>query len=494
MIARLARLVRRRATADADKESAFDRRLLAPMMLGSVLNPVNSSIISVSLVPIGAAFGAPPSQTAWLVSALYLATAIGQPVVGRMIDLYGPRRLFLIGTTLTGIAGLIGLLAPNLGVLIVSRVVLGFGTCAGYPASMSLIRSEARRTGRDSPAGILAALAVASQTVAVVGPPLGGLLIGLGGWRTTFAVNIPLAAAGLVLGARRLPKAPRKERAEQGVRLDLPGMALFAAMLVSLLLFLMEPRADRWYLPVLMALAAAGFAVRELRAAEPFIDLRVFGGNAPLLLTYGRALLTSVVSYVFLYGYTQWLQDGRGLTASQAGLAQLPLFLTGIAVSSVTGRRAEVRGKLLVGGVAQLATCVLLLLLQPHSAVWLLIAVALVFGVPQGLNNLALQNAVYHQADPERTGSSAGLLRTFFYLGAMVASSANGAFFGARADTAGLHGLAWFMLAVAGLFLAVTVVDRSLGRIGSDGASPDSSPDSSSDSSSPHEPQQRKAS
>ncbi|WNF01514.1 MFS transporter [Streptomyces luomodiensis] len=455
---------------------------MAPMMLGSVLNPVNSSIISVSLVPIGAAFGAPPSQTAWLVSALYLATAIGQPVVGRLIDLYGPRRLFLVGATLTGIAGLIGLLAPNLGVLIVSRVVLGFGTCAGYPASMSLIRSEARRTGRDSPAGILAALAVASQTVAVVGPPLGGLLIGLGGWRTTFAVNIPLAVAGLVLAVRRLPKASPKERAGKGVRLDLPGMALFAAMLVSLLLFLMEPRSDRWYLPVLMALAAAGFAVRELRAAEPFIDLRVFGGNPPLLLTYGRALLTSVVSYVFLYGYTQWLQDGRGLTASQAGLAQLPLFLTGIAVSSVTGRRAEVRGKLLVGGVAQIAVCVLLLLLQPHSAVWLLIAVALVFGVPQGLNNLALQNAVYHQADPERMGASAGLLRTFLYVGAMVASSANGAFFGARADTAGLHGLAWFMLAVAGLFLALTVVDRSLGRIGS------------GDSSSSREPQQRKAS
>ncbi|MFE9002425.1 MFS transporter [Streptomyces sp. NPDC007875] len=461
------------------------------MMLGSMLNPVNSSIISVSLVPIGAAFGAPPSQTAWLVSALYLATAIGQPVVGRMIDLYGPRRLFLLGTTLTGIAGLIGLLAPNLGVLIVSRVVLGFGTCAGYPASMSLIRSEARRTGRDSPAGILAALAVASQTVAVVGPPLGGLLIGLGGWRTTFAVNIPLAAAGLVLGARRLPKErrPPAERTGERVRLDLAGMALFAAMLVSLLLFLMEPRADRWYLPVLMAVAAAGFAARELRAAEPFIDLRVFGGNAPLLLTYGRALLTAVVSYVFLYGYTQWLQDGRGLTASQAGLAQLPLFLTGIAVSSATGRRAEVRGKLLVGGVAQVVACVLILLLQPHSALWLLIAVALVFGVPQGLNNLALQNAVYHQADPERMGSSAGLLRTFFYLGAMVASSANGAFFGARADTGGLHGLAWFMLAVAGLFLMVTVVDRSLGRIGPAG---DSS-DPPSDSSSPHEPQQRKA-
>lgn len=474
------RLTRRKTKTAA--RGAFDRKLLAPMMLGSILNPVNSTIISVSLVPIGVAFGAPPSQTAWLVSALYLATSIGQPVMGRLIDLYGPRRLFLVGTSLTGLAGLIGMLAPNLAWLIVARVVLGFGTCAGYPASMYLVRSEAERTGEKNPAGVLTALAVANQTVSIIGPTLGGLLIGLGGWRATFAVNIPLAVAGLVLAIRRLPKAQPRSRAGRTVTgLDLPGMALFAVLLVSLLLFLMDLRADRWYLPVVTAVVAAGFAVRELRAGEPFIDLRVFGGNVPLLMTYARALLTAVVSYVFLYGYTQWLQEGRGLTASQAGLAQLPVFLAGMAVSTATGRRTEVRGKLIVGAAGQLVVCGLMLLLRPHSAVWLLIAVALVFGVPQGLNNLALQNAVYHQADPERMGSSAGLLRTFFYLGAMVASSANGVFFGARADTGGLHGLAWFMLAVTGLFLALTVADRSLGRIGSD------------DSSSARQPQQRKA-
>ncbi|NUP39736.1 MAG: MFS transporter [Streptomyces sp.] len=451
------------------------------MILGSVLNPINSTIVAVALVPIGVALGAPPAQTAWLVSALYLATSIGQPVMGRLIDIYGPRRLFLAGMSLGGIAGLMGVLAPNLGVLIAARVVLGFGTCAGYPAAMYLIRGEARRTGRESPAGVLTALAVANQTVAVIGPSLGGLLIGLGGWRTTFAVNIPLAVAGLILGARRLPKAPApdppdpsdlSERGGERIRLDLAGMALFAAMLVALLLFLMQPRADRWYLPVLMAVAATGFTVRELRAAEPFIDLRVLGGNRPLVLTYGRTVLAAVVSYVFLYGYPQWLEEGRGLSASQAGLAQLPVFLVGIAVSAATGRRPEVRGKLVVGALGQIAACATMLLLRPDSPVWLLIAVALLFGVPQGLNNLALQNAVYHQADPERIGSSAGLMRTFFYLGAIVASSAYGAFYGARADTGGLHGLAWLMLAVAAVFLVVTVVDRSLGRIGADDRSP----------------------
>lgn len=455
---------------------AFDRRLLPPMMLGSVLNPVNSSILSVSLVPIGAAFGAPPAQTAWLVSALYLATAVGQPVTGRLIDVYGPRRLYLAGASLTGVAGVVGMLAPNLGVLIAARVLLGFGTCAGYPAAMHLIRGEAARTGRDSPAGVLAALAVANQTVAVIGPALGGLLIGLGGWRATLAVNVPLAAAGVLLGLLRLPRAdatppPAGVGDREGHRtapagLDAPGMLLFSAMLVSLLLFLMAPRAGAAWLLLVCLGAGAGFAVRESRVPAPFIDLRVLGGNLPLVTTYVRALLAYVVSYAFLYGYTQWMEQGRGLSASRTGLAQLPLFATAIAVSTLTGRRHGVRGKLMTAALGQIAACVMLLFLGPGSPWQLLIAVALVVGVPQGLASLALQNSVYHQAGAERIGSSAGLLRTFGYLGAIVASAANGAFFPHRADTAGLHHLAWFLLAVSTLFLAVTVVDRSTARVG----------------------------
>jgi MFS family permease len=450
-------------------EDVFDRRLLAPMVLGAVLNPVNSSIIAVSLVPIGAAFGAPPSQTTWLVSALYVATAIGQPVAGRLIDLYGPRRLFLAGTSLTGLAGIIGALAPNLGVLVVARVLLGFGTCAGYPAAMSLIRSEAKRTGHDRPAGVLTTLAVATQTIAVIGPSLGGLLIGFGGWRTTLAVNIPLAGAGVILGLLRLPKTPSAARDGHGrpaAGLDVAGMALFAAMLVSLLLFVMNPQVRHWYLLVLTMIAGIGFVARELGTAAPFIDLRVLRGNLPLVTTYTRALLAYVVAYAFLYGYTQWLEQGRGLSATEAGLAQLPLFATAILVSIATGRRAEVRIKFLVGAAGQIGACALLLLLDSRSAIVLLILTAIVVGIPQGLNNLALQNSVYYQAEPERVGSSSGLLRTFGYLGAIVASAANGAFLSHRADTTGLHNLAWFLFAAAVLFLALTVADRTLGQIG----------------------------
>ncbi|WFR67175.1 MFS transporter [Curtobacterium flaccumfaciens] len=286
----------------------FDRRLLAPMMLGSILNPINSSIIAVALVPIAAAFGAPASETAWLVSSLYLATSIGQPLIGRLVDAFGPRRLFLVGACLTLAAGLIGTFAPNIGVLIVARVVLGFGTCAGYPASMYLIRSESARTGIASPAGVLTALSVATQTIAVVGPTLGGLLIGLGGWRATFAVNVPLAIACIVLGLLVLPRRTHIEvdgapdPAPDRFRLDLVGILLFATTLVSLLLFLMDLRVDTLWLLGVTVLAAVGFAVRELRTAEPFIDVRVFAGNLPLVVTYARGVAAATVSYSFLYG------------------------------------------------------------------------------------------------------------------------------------------------------------------------------------------------
>ncbi|ROS23917.1 MFS transporter [Cellulomonas sp. PhB150] len=442
--------------------ATFDRRLLPPMVLGSLLNPVNSSMLAVALVPIGIALGVPASDTAWLVTSLYLATSVGQPVVGRLVDTYGPRPLYLIGTALVGVAGLVGAFAPNLGTLVAARVLIGFGTCAGYPAAMYLIRRESRRTGIDSPSGVLAILAVANQVVAVIGPTLGGLLIAIGGWRAIFTVNVPLSIACLVLGTMRLPRVERGPR--RG--LDLLGIALFAVALVSLMLFLMSPQAGHWPEAAAAVLAGAGFAWRELHTAEPFIDLRVLGGNGPQLATYVRQLLASTVSYAFLYGYTQWLEAGRGLSASGAGLVLLPMFAGAIVVTTVSGRRPEVRGKLVVGSLTLLLVCGLLLAVDAETAIVVLVVLALLAGVPQGLNSLANQNALYHQADEGRIAASAGLLRTFTYLGAIASSAATATFFDDGATTPGLHELTVFMVAVSAALVVLTLLDRSLRRTG----------------------------
>ena len=395
-------------TVTQARTDRFDRRLLPPMMLGAILNPINSSIIAVALVPIGTALGAPASQTVWLVSALYLATSIGQPLAGRLVDSIGPRRMFLIGASLTGVAGVVGTVAPSLGVLIVARVVLGFGTCAGYPAAMYLIRSEARRTGMASPAGVLTALSVTTQTIAVIGPTLGGLLISVGGWRATFAINIPLALGCLVLGGLVLPRTVPIAR-ESGSRFDIIGLVLFGATLTSLLLFLMNLHvALLWLLAVAVVMGAA-FTRWELRAADPFIDVRVFAGNVPLLITYARSVLVAVVSYSFLYGFTQWVEDGRGLSPSQAGLVLLPTFAVGIVVATTTGPRPQIRGKLIVGAATQIVACTLLLFVHSATPVVFLLA----HRGRSGHSPRALQSRrAEHALSPGGSGPDRGVLGT----------------------------------------------------------------------------------
>jgi hypothetical protein len=232
------------------------------------------------------------------------------------------------------------------------------------------------------------------------------------------------------------------------------------------MIFLMSPSLGHLWMPALTAVLAAGFVRRELRYPDPFLDVRVFGGNAPLIATYLRTLLAQTVAYAYLYGFTQWLEAGRGLSPAHAGLILLPMSLVSIGVSTITGRRAEFRGKLLVGAVSQVVACALMLLLNAESALWIPVLISVICGLPQGLNSLANQNAVYFQADPDRMGASAGLLRTFAYLGAMVSSAATGAFFRHGAGTAGLHGLAVFLIVVAGLLLIVVLADRSLRRLG----------------------------
>lgn len=449
----------------------FDRRLLAPMMLGAVLNPINTAIIAVALAPIGIALGAPASETVWLVSALYLATAIGQPLVGRLVDIFGVKRLYLAGGALVAVAGAIGLLIPtthdSVWWLVAARVVLGLGTCAGYPAAMHLIRAEGKRTGVASPAIILTVLSVTTQTVAVIGPTLGGLLIGAWGWRATFAVNLPLGVACVILGWILLPRTTGLEPAkEDRPRIDGLGILLFAVAMLALLVFLQNISIATLWLLAIALVAGAGLVGWELRVAEPFIDLRVLGGNGPLLLTYARALLTAIIAYTFVYGFTQWLEQGRALDPTVAGLVLLPVFAAGIVFALAFGRRPEVLWKLLIGSIAQLAAGILVLFMTGGSPIWFLVVTMLVLGIPQGLNNLAIQNTLYYQAQPERIASSAGLLRTFMYLGAIVSSVIYGNVYGARANTSGLHVLGWVVIGVATVFLLITMFDRSLRALG----------------------------
>jgi MFS family permease len=122
----------------------FSWRFTTPLFIGSALNPINSSLIATALVPIAAGVDVSIGQTAALVTALYLASAVAQPTAGKVAEVFGPRRVFLAGIFLVLIGGVVGGVAQDLLTLLVSRALIGLGTSCAYPTAMLLIRRRAQ--------------------------------------------------------------------------------------------------------------------------------------------------------------------------------------------------------------------------------------------------------------------------------------------------------------------------------------------------------------
>jgi MFS family permease len=445
--------------------TGFGVARVAPLALGSFLNPINSSMIATALVPIGRSLNAGVSETIWLVAAVYVASAVAQPTMGKLADRWGARRVFLFGLALVLLGGLAGAVASTLAALVVVRVILGIGSSAAYPSAMKVLRMRSRRIGKETPRPVLGVLSLAALSSAAIGPTLGGLLTGAAGWRATFVVNVPLAAIGIVLCLLFVDVDAPGDFDTAEASIDVIGIALFTSTVVFLMVFVMGLKtAPRWWLLLAGVGSFAALLAHSRRTAvsQPFLDLRMLAANRALSATYARFALTCVLSYVIFYGFAQWLEDALGYTAMEAGVATLPLCVTAAVSSLVGARTTTLRGPLAVAAFAPLAGCVGLFFLGDHASRLAIGAVGVVFGVGQGMGFVANQAAVYEQAPASAVGTAAGLQRTAGYLGAVGASSLLGFFYGRRASTAGLHSLALTMLVLSALLCAVTLLDPSL--------------------------------
>ena len=440
-------------------------RLLVPLCAGAVLNPVNSTMIATALSPIGREFAVGAGATAWLVSVMYLTSAIGQPVAGRLADRFGPRRVFLAGGLLVATAGLIGTLGPTFGWVVVARAVVGLGTGALYPAAVAMVREQADRLGVPAPAGVLGLLNTASLVTLTVGPPLGGVLVDTVGWRAVFLVNVPLGLLATGLGLVYLPRSRPRERSAAAWRLlDLPGVVLFSAAVTLLLLTLTALPRPPWPLVAGLVACLLVLVLVELRSGAPFLDVRMLAGNPSLVVAYLRVVLTFLVVYGVLFGFTPWLQENRGLSASAAGALLLGMSAVGTVASLFAVQESRLLRSLLVPALGVLAGSLALTVLDAATPVAALALVAAVFGLPNGMGQVANQIVVYRAAPAEQVGAATGLSRTAQYTGAMVAASATGLAYAGGVDAAALHVLGWAFSAVGALLVVVTLADRTLRR------------------------------
>lgn len=443
----------------------FGLRYLGPLLLGSTLNPINSSMIATGLIGIGSEFRLGPGQTASLISVLYLFSSVMQPTMGKLATLLGPRRVFVSGIAILLVAGFVGALAPSFGFLLVSRALIGIGTSAAYPTAMALVRARADARGIGVPSRVLGAFSIAAQVTIVVGLPLGGVLVSTLGWRALFSVNVPLALvtlAATLAGVERDPERPRASWRALVHALDLPGIALFGGAVVALLTFLSGLDEPQWWLAGVALVVAAAFIWRERRASSPLIDVRALASNGPLQRTYSRQLLVGLGIYACMYGMSQWMEEGRGLDAAAVGVIMIPLSLVSIVVARLVSLRGWVRVPLILAGAALVGTAVLMGMANVGTSVVLLVVMTSLLGLTNGFSGFANQTALYVQSPAEGIAVAAGLYRTFSYMGAIFSSSLIGLVFGQRATDPGFHSLAWVLVGIGAAVLVMTIADRRI--------------------------------
>lgn len=456
------------------------RRLVGAVLAGTLLNPLNSSMIAVALILIQSDFGVSVATASWLLSGFALAAGVAQPVMGRFADLFGPRRIFCTGLLVVGVASVLAPLAPAFGWLIACRMLQALGTSAAYPAGLAILRASDLQG--QAPAGPLGAISITSSVSVALGPVLGGFLATRAGWPAIFLVNIPLAAVGLVLAWRWLPADARPGLATLGAspsRLlvvravlrmaDMPGIVLFSGMLASLLAFLLSlSGSPLWPLLPVAPIAAALLVRRERGVAEPFLNVRMLATNRPLGGVYAQFAGVNLVFYAVFFSLPLWLEQVRGFESGLAGLLLLPIAGVGVLATPIAARLISRSGPgpaLIIGACLLTVGSLLLLLCNATTPVSVLLAVGGVLGLPNGFNNLGLQAALYAHAPAHHIGAASGQFQTCRYVGAILSTSLLGLAFGTTVTSTGLHRIAYVLAGISALLLVASITTCQRRRV-----------------------------
>lgn len=465
--------------AESGVDGAARRRVnltVTALTVGTALNPLNSSMIAVALLSLQRDFGLDLATITWVITVFYIAAIIGQPLMGRIIDALGARRIFLIGMVVVVIAAVLAPVGGSFVLVCVSRVLLAIGTSVAFPAAVALVGQLSAAGGIPVPR-LLARIQVTNTAGAAVGPVLGGVLVLLAGWEAVFLVNIPLAVVGFAGVAVLAPRDARRSGVTAGrllVNLDPAGVLAFGIAMSAIVVFALDTSGGLdWWLLAVGVVALALFIWRELRARLPFIDVRMLARSATLRTVYLAFTLFSGLFYLAFFGLPQLLEDRGGYSTAIVGLLMLPLAAFTVVLAPLVARLIERWGvrPLYVWGAVILvpAAAALALGVVTTDAIWMLVAAA-ALGIPYCVIGLAATQAIQATAPARQIGAASGLLQSTRYLGAIVATVMLGQFIGSGITPEGWGAIAVgaTVLGIAHLVI-VAVWARSAARRRADG-------------------------
>ncbi len=291
----------------------------------SIVMVANASL-NVALPAMARDLDASSSSLQWIVDSYALVFAGMLFTAGALGDRFGRKGALQGGLVLFLVAGLAGLLADNAEQVIAARAVMGLAAAFVMPSTLSILTNVFSPAERPRAIALWAGIAAGG---AALGPPTSGLLLEHFWWGSVFLVNVPLVVVALLAGRRLVPRSKDPDRH----RLDLPGVALSILGIGALVYAIIEAPHVGWLSLdtasafALAALALALFAVRELTAEVPMLDLRLFRDRRFSVASAGIAL-TFFTMFGMFFVLTQYLQLVLGYSPLRAGLMFLPVSLT----------------------------------------------------------------------------------------------------------------------------------------------------------------------
>src|SRR5919199_677992 len=289
-------------------------KTLAVLSLSLVIIGLDNTILNVALPSLQEAFDASTSTLQWMVDAYLLVFACLLLTMGTLGDRFGRKLALQVGLALFGGGSLAVLAVHTSGQLIALRAVMGAGGALIRPATLSIISNVFPREERTKAIAIWAAMASIGTGL---GPLFGGALLEWFDWKSVFMVNVPVAAAALVLGFRLVPES----RDPSPGAFDLPGAGLSIGTLGSLVYAIIEAPEKGWASPLVLG---GAFVAWELRTKEPMLNLSFFRDRRFSVASMGLSL-ASFALFGAVFACTQFLQDAHGYSALGAGAAMVPV-------------------------------------------------------------------------------------------------------------------------------------------------------------------------
>lgn len=399
-------------------DSNLQKAVLAMVLLSSFATPLMLSAVNVALPAIAGDLALDAVALSWVQMAYLMGSAMFVLIFGRLADMLGRKRVFLLGTAAVLLSSTGAALASGSAVLLGMRFLQGVSTAMLYATQTAIVASvfPVRQRGR------AIGLVVAAVYVGLAsGPLLGGLLVGVLGWRASFLIQVPLLLAVLLFGAVRVKQewsSPRRQR------FDLQGAVTWAG---GILLFCLGvsrlPDAGGWVLLLGAAAAVALFVRHARRTGEPLWDVRLFFSNRLFTLSSAASLIMYSATYANLVLVSLYLQYLKGLPPGTAGLVMMVQPLAMALLSPLMGRlsdRIEPRLLATAGMTLTAGGLVMLALLDGGSGMPAIVFALLLTGIGFSLFSSPNVNAIMSSVTRENYGSATGAVGTTRIIGQLA--------------------------------------------------------------------------